>query len=317
MFSSTAATREKAAREAGPGQADLSTGEFTHYFRGPFNGERAQETPDVSSSQPRPPAKPAGEFTEIFGRSKEGDSSTGGAPPKRKEASSAAPDSGGFTELFAVEKPLKAPGAEDLSRSKPPSPSTGGQFPGEKEAVPSFTPSPLPFRRPDSLSLTPPPSETNPPGLRPVEPRFSSGVEAEGSTPSFQCLKRSPCPIYRICRLVPANTRGSSPADRKASLPQANRQLPADQNSHQWVAPGFDFPPPRRLLFRRLRPSRNSPMLPLILRCRPRLVAPPPVPAAPQLGAAKPAQVPWALILTLNGLLILAELLVVYFVLKH
>ena len=46
-------------------------------------------------------------------------------------------------------------------------------------------------------------------------------------------------------------------------------------------------------------------------------VAPPPVPAAPQLGAAKPAQVPWALILTLNGLLILAELLVVYFVLKH
>ena len=51
----------------------------------------------------------------------------------------------------------------------------------------------------------------------------------------------------------------------------------------------------------------------------PPVVAPPPVPAAPPLGAAKPAQVPWALILTLNGLFVLAVLLVLYFVLinKH
>jgi hypothetical protein len=48
-------------------------------------------------------------------------------------------------------------------------------------------------------------------------------------------------------------------------------------------------------------------------------VATPRAPQPPQIGAATPkaAAIPWALILTLNGLFLLAVLLVVYFALKH
>ena len=316
MFSSTATTREKAARDAVPGQPDLGTGEFTEFFHGPFNGERAQQTPDVSS-QSRPATKPASEFTELFGRSnKDSGSSTFGTTPKPKEASSAAPDSGGFTELFAVEKPLKAPGAEDLSRSKPPSPSTGGQLHGEKEAVPAFTPSPLPFRRADSLPLTQPPGDTNLSALRPVEPRFSPGVEAEGSTRIFSTPEKEPLPDLSGLPAGPSEYTIVTSRRSKSLTPTSEPPIASGSEQPSMGGPGLRFPAP---------PPPAIPPPPAVPQfphapAYPQMPAPPapaPVPAAPQLGAVKPAQVPWALILTLNGLLILAELLVVYLVLKH
>jgi hypothetical protein len=318
MFSSTAATREKAARDAGPGQADLSTGEFTHYFRGPFNGERAQETPDVSSSQPRPPAEPAGEFTEIFGRSnKDSGSSTFGTTPKPKEASSAAPDSGGFTDLFAkVEKPPKSLGPEDLSRSKPPS-SIGGEFAGPKDPLPSLTPSPLPFRRADSLTLTPPPSKT--PELRPVGPRFSPEPEAEGSTRIFSVPEKEALPDLSDLRAGPSEYTRVISRGSKSLTPTSEPPIASGSESPSVAGPGLRFPAPPAPAVPPPPPVPQFPHAPAYPQMSaPPPVAAPPVPAAPQLGAAKPAKVPWALILALNGLLILAELLVVYFVLnKH
>ncbi len=234
-----------------------------------------------------------------------------------KDDSSAAPDSGGFTDLFAkVEKPPMAPGAEDLSRSKPSS-STGGQFPGPKDPVPSLTPSPLPFRRPDSLSLTPPPSKT--PGLRPVEPRFSPEPEAEGSTRIFSVPEKEPLPDLSDLPAGPSEYTRIISRGSKSLTPTSEPPIASGSEQASMGGPGLRFPAPPPPAVPPPPPVPQFPHAPAYPQMpAPPPVAAPPVPAAPQLGAAKPAQVPWALILTLNGLLILAELLVVYFVLnKH
>jgi hypothetical protein len=95
------------------------------------------------------------------------------------------------------------------------------------------------------------------------------------------------------------------PEDPKMASASLAIPMPA-MPSPQISAPQQAMPQPRQ--------SAGYPHVPT-----PTPIAPPPIPQRPQIGTAPPkaAAVPWTLILILNGLFVLAVLLVLYFGLKH
>ena len=107
-------------------------------------------------------------------------------------------------------------------------------FTARRRQFPRLLPSPLPFRRADSLSLTPPPSETNPPGLRPVEPRFSPGVEAEGSTRIFSMPEKE-----AIARSI--GSAGWTERIHQSHLPRIEKPHSHQRTANcQWIRTGID-----------------------------------------------------------------------------
>jgi hypothetical protein len=98
-----------------PGKSDpANAGDFTDFFRGPFDGGRPQaETPNILPQAIDTPQAPApGEFTRVFGSAKDGPFA---APPLQSSAEGAPREGGAFTQLFptasqpAAPPPTKAP----------------------------------------------------------------------------------------------------------------------------------------------------------------------------------------------------------------
>jgi hypothetical protein len=97
------------------GKSDqANAGDFTDFFRGPFDGGRPQaETPNVLPQAIDPPQAAApGEFTRVFGSAKDGPFAT---PPLQNSAENVPREGGAFTQLFptasqpAAPPPTKAP----------------------------------------------------------------------------------------------------------------------------------------------------------------------------------------------------------------
>lgn len=93
-----------------PGKSDpANAGDFTDFFRGPFDGGRPQaETPNILPQAIDTPQAPApGEFTRVFGSAKDGPFA---APPLQSSAEGAPREGGAFTQLFpTASQPAAAP----------------------------------------------------------------------------------------------------------------------------------------------------------------------------------------------------------------
>jgi len=157
---------------------------------------------------------------------------------------------------------------------------------------------------------------------REVEPSFSLASEPAGATESSprrietRCRANRNCPTaQRVHQVYLWRNEEPRPGERHSGGRWAGRSEDGQRescNSHARDAVSADIgaqqamPQPRQ--------SAGYPHVPT-----PTPIAPPPIPQRPQIGTAPPkaAAVPWTLILILNGLFVLAVLLVLYFGLKH
>jgi hypothetical protein len=322
-----------------------STGEFTSFFRGPFNGEHAQRTPDLVPS-PAPPAKKAGEFTELFGPEK--DIRSVGVPSSspKPAASPVSGDAESITGLLAqFDKPAKGPKSDMGAKPLPPNPwspnvvvrrhSTEKDV-GDFELFKQQTQS-------DSDLFSPAASPRNTPASegRGNETDFSSGSDPAGATRVFTTPGSGTAPgrshlpegPSEYTRFISGGTK--SPVSGKEPFAAGGPEDPsAPRASHAVPMPAVPPAPspygavPHTPQFPQAGGHPHiaaSPQPAHIVEggCyqvpTPPGIAPPRAPQLPQIGAATPkaAAIPWALILTLNGLFLLAVLLVVYFALKH
>jgi hypothetical protein len=141
-------------------------GEFTSFFQGPFQGDKAAEMPAFSSQPIEPPKKTVGEFTALFGQS---NSSVAATPAP------ASPSEPSFTSIF-----------KDMASPQPmfnaPAPVQGGVIPPPAQPLPavhSVNGAPLPD--PVFVAPTPALTPTPTPPLSPTPQLPSTPVERPGS----------------------------------------------------------------------------------------------------------------------------------------
>jgi hypothetical protein len=289
-----------------------STGEFTKFFRGPFDGQRPAETPDLSVPVARE-EKDTGDFTKVFGRPK-GDAS--GQLPKFSESPApkrpaTASDPGSFTKLFEVQGvPKKTSGVyEPDGPLRDRSDFSSGEFPAAKSQ-----PTPKPFPRSAPISADTP-APTTPlrerRGVSEPELPFSSRSERDAATRVFSA-EREPAPDLSTLPAGPSEyTRVISGGLKKFGLSGEPGAKPQSSAGHAALP---SVPPPM--------PNVPAMQVPPV-GGQPQMPAPPPpiLPAAqaPALGTAvqKAAGPPWTMIIILNVLFLLALALVLYFVFRH
>ncbi len=280
-------------------------GEFTSFFQGPFRGDAPADVPAFSSEPIEPPRKSVGEFTAMFGQ----------APPA--PASENVPGnkaSGSFTGLFKdMEKPqpfnspahagaVIPPSIEPVSM--PPAASVASSSP----QAPIFVGPSAPIVEP---VISPMPSAPPVPPERPLPARPSA--VRDGATGAFMRPPTEPPPAPA------APPSGPSPYTQIISRPKMTEPdsgEPMQTSANAAPAGGFAAPPMPKM------PAPVAPPLPKMPPPppMPKIAAPKPpaAPKAPKLEAAPAPSVSyWPLIITLGVLLLLAVLLVVYFVLKH
>jgi len=291
------------------------TGEFTKFFRGPFDGERPAETPDLSGAAPRKDEKDTGDFTKVFGRPK-GD--TSGQLPKFKgppgpKPTSTGSDPGSFTRLFDSEDiPNQASGAyESDEPPKNRSNFGSGEFPSAK---PQATPKPFPRPAPIS-AVTPAPTTplAERRGVSDPELPFATHSGREDATRVFSA-GREPAPGVSTLPAGPSEyTRVISGGLKKYGLSEEPGAEPQSSAGHTALS---SVPPP-------MPAAPATPQFPP-LGGQPQVPAPPqppvlPAAQAPALGAAAPkaAGPPWTMIIILNVLFLLALALVLYFIFRH
>jgi len=308
------APQPKPAPTSAPNKAGTtSTGDFTGFFRGPFDGERPAQTPDLSPTVARE-QKDTGDFTRVFGPPKRESAVHVTSSPSTDRNPSAASGSGSFTSLFeSTEVPKK-------TSSAPESPVPSGErleanpsgFSTAKEQT-SPTPVPRPARMPADF---PSPPASSGASSEPALP-FSSRSEMEGATRAFSATEREPAPGLSTLQAGPSEyTRIISVGSRK---PSASVELPAQPGPQSLPSENVALPSsvpamPVAPSFPQF-PTGGYPQMPA-----PSPIASVPAPQVPPRGPAaapKSAGPPWTMILFLNGLFILAVLLVVYFVLRH
>jgi len=143
-----------------PGKSDqANAGDFTDFFRGPFDGGRPQaETPNILPQAIDTPQAPApGEFTRVFGSAKDGPFA---APPLQSSAENTPSEGGAFTQLFRTASqpaapPLTSAPMQTLEFTAPKS-----EAPSSKE--PAWTP-PAPLPPKPSIEPVPRPTIAGPP----------------------------------------------------------------------------------------------------------------------------------------------------------
>jgi hypothetical protein len=307
------------------GSDEGKTGEFTRFIRGPFNGERAESTPDVQPGPP--PAKQMGEFTEVFGSAKDLSRMDASSTPDSRRGAAASSDPGSITGLLAQ---LESPANESKSDVSENSASPKGapevyvrRFSTEKDASESMSFEPRGSSDTDPFSASMSVGSATRSEGREVEPSFSLASEPAGATRVFSTPDRDPMQgkpklpdgPSEYTRFISGGMKSPVPAkdtpvaggpeDPKMASASLAIPMPA-MPSPQISAPQQAMPQPRQ--------SAGYPHVPT-----PTPIAPPPIPQRPQIGTAPPkaAAVPWTLILILNGLFVLAVLLVLYFGLKH
>jgi hypothetical protein len=322
-----------------------STGEFTSFFRGPFNGEHAQRTPDLATS-PAPRPKKAGEFTELFGPEKDIPSVGAPSSSSKSAAGPASGDAESITGLLAqLNKPAKGPKSDLGAKPLPPNPWSPNvvirRHSTEKDVgdLESFKP-----QTQSDSDLFPPagsPRSATPSEGRGSGTDFSSGSEPAGATrvfttPGSRTLPgRSQLPEgpSEYTRFISGGTK--SPASAKEPFATGGTEDPSTQRASLAVpmpaappapSPYGAVPHPPQFPQAGGHEHIAAPPQPAHIveggcyqGLTPPGVALPRTPQPPQIGAVTPkaAATPWALILTLNGLFLLAVLLVVYFALKH
>jgi len=287
----------------------ISTGDFTSFFRGPFDGGRPAETPNRSPAVARE-KKDTGDFTRIFGPPKRESSGDVTSPSCANRNTSAASEPSSFSDLFeGPEVPKKtssaypsaAPSRERIETSP------SGFFTAREQVPPNLVSHP-----PRTSADVPRPQVSSGASSEP-EPPFSPRSEPEGATRVFSVAAGEPTPGLSTLPDGPSEyTRVISIGSRRPSSP-GEAPAPAEpQSSTMGVAlptgmPPMPVPPPIPA------PTVGYPQMPA--------PSPRPSPSLPQGPTAsmpaKPAGPAWTMILILNGLFILAVLLVLYFVLRH
>lgn len=290
-----------------------STGEFTKFFRGPFDGERPADTPDLSPPVVRE-EKDTGDFTRLFGSAK-GDSSSGLTPlPGGKSNVAAASDSGSFTKLFeSTGVPRKTSSAYDSVVRSTDWVEAGNRGPAAAKGPPSSASDSGTVR---ALADTPAPTtdSRNKEASISSDLPFSSRPELEGATRVFSPANREPLSGTSALPAGPSEyTRIISGGLKKPSSPQELRPVSESSASASAVLPNIAP----------AIPAAGPPQIPPVVS-HSQAPAPPQIPAVPAAhvppvatSAPKVTGTPWAMILILNGLFVLAVLLVLYFVFRH
>ncbi len=318
----------KNASEEGPNVSEGTTGEFTRFLRGPFNGGRAAETPDLRTPY-SPREKTVGEFTQYFG--KDGSASTS-SPSSVSASSASGGDAGSITEVLA--QPASGPQKTPFLEGKPPAEL------GQSGVVRRFstgqdvgTPHSLENERPigtdrSSRGLTgdsgPVLHEKNFPASEPEGATRLFSTPGQGGTEIQSKLPEGPSEYTRVisgdARRVaapkePAAQEQQHPESARANASAPVPAIPANPSPRL----GLQVPPSSGYS------SVSSSNAAHIVEggCyhapTPAEFSIPVAPQPPQAGSTTPkaAGVPWAMILILNGLFVLAVLLVLYFALKH
>jgi hypothetical protein len=272
---------------------DGKPGDFTRFFRGPFDGEPPVETPAIVADVSRTPQRNApGEFTRVFGSSQDNSFSAMYPSAGEVEETSHQPESGAFTRSFGT--------ASQSSPSIEPLPI------GERNAS-SQTPSAL--KDPGWIPPSPTPVEApvNPP-VTPIAPRVVAGSPRSsiqnGATQAFSV------PSREVSTSLPPPATGPSQYTRVISGGFAGSGGLKDQ-----PAAGGSPHPSGGLLDLEM-PALAPPKI--TAPPAPKLPAAPAAPKDPETGAlpkAKKSSLP--MIIIVNVLLLIAVLLIVYFAIKH
>ena len=302
-------------------EGDIETGEFTGFFRGPFHGEPSSQTPELPPAVSQPHKRP-GEFTEIFGKSKDGRSqgtiaSQGHVPetpveddpgvrtpwfenadarPKTLETYEPTPQR---TEIIEANSRKFPPFVEQPSPSAPVPPKTPIDFPAQA-SLPEFS-SAKSWRDAETPS-------TFGPGVEGATRVFSA--PGRNSLADSATAQDGPSDFTRI---ISGGLREPNPAEEPPAPPGSQGNFIEKLGAPPAISP-FRSPLPAAPQPPQFPQPGQHPQMPALPR-----VSAPPLPPAPQLGSAapKPAGAPWTLIMIMSGLLILAVLLVLYFALKH
>ncbi len=257
--------------------ADAKAGDFTDFFRGPFDGERPADTPDILPKAMEPPQQVApGEFTRVFGSGRGSDLAPTpplrgpvGDIPRREEPAA-------FTQIFSNTSQPTAPFPTNAPAQ------TWEPLPPKSEiSLPSKEPAWTP---PPQLAATPPVT----PPIEPILPQPNAGSTAETPTPAgathvFSVVRpplSSPPPLPggpgEYTRIISGGAESAPPSEK---VPIA--------------APKIAVPAP---------PKFTPP-------------AAPKAPELGKAFKPKPSYLP--LVIILNVLLLVAILLIVYFEIKH
>jgi hypothetical protein len=273
--SETQAPPERTGSPTNP--ANSKAGDFTDFFRGPFDGERPAETPAIPSKGIETPQQNApGEFTRVFGSAKGSDSAP--IPPLQSPAGDIArrEEPGAFTQLFSNTNQSAAsfPASPPLQTWEPSPPRSEVSQPSKE---PAWTP-------PPSLAATPPIT----PPIEQSLPRPNASSTAEtpapaGATHVFSVVRpplssAAPLPTGpgEYTRIISGGA-GSAPPGEKVPI----------------AAPKVAAPAP---------PKFTPPAIPK-------------APELGKAPKTKASYLP--LVIILNVLLFVAILLIVYFEIKH
>jgi hypothetical protein len=166
LFQSSFKSEPKPASESAkpPSKSDdAKAGDFTDFFRGPFDGERPAETPNILPQVSDPPQrKPPGDFTRVFGSGTPPSQSSGGDILQQDKP-------GAFTQMFPNTNPSVSP----LS-TNPPLRTT------EPLAPKSETPPPAK----EPVWTPPPPLSAKAPVAPSIEPVFEKPAVRETEPPT-------------------------------------------------------------------------------------------------------------------------------------
>jgi hypothetical protein len=293
--------------DSGPEALKSGTGEFTSFFRGPFDQpsppDKPIEYPDPVQASPPPRA---GDFTQMFGdenrlKAKESPSIR---PPERQ-----ATQAPSFTQIFSEEDKGGARLGDLRLDPDPPAP-TSLKPPIGSPASPSGTPF--------TFSGTASPVSFHGGGFSPSEAaRGSSSGEntflnqsgRSDATNVFKPRGGDAPPMAPEAPSGPSDfTMFISSSQLKASLPPGPAN-PGAQNPAARV-PALPMPP---------MPSYAAPAPPAMPPAPTPQMAVPQAPPAPRLSAPPPGRAAsyWPLITVLTILFAIAALLVMYFALKH
>jgi len=288
-----------------PENQKSGAGEFTSFFRDPFESPGAPDNPivvpDVSNSAPTKP--PVGDFTRMFGRDEiAGMKQSSPTPVPEPEPQQASP--GSFTQMFGQ------PPAGKKTQGSQPGPTLGTNAhvrapflePSGVPAAPPEAPrrsTPVPSAPADSIfSRTP---SMAPPVNQPFMTRPGSNEATDmfrvpgGDGPPVEPVASGPSEFTVFLSRGQVNAAMSAPAPGAPAMPAPTFAPPAAPQP-----PPFQFTPP---------PAPAPPVM--------KAPAVPAMPAAPAAAAPPKATGFWPLIVVLTVLLAIGAMLVMYFVLKH
>jgi hypothetical protein len=268
--------------------AKAASGEFTEFFRDPFDTPRGHDIPIVQSARDLPKEQQTGDFTRMFGREE-------GAPSPAIGATEQ-PAPGLKTQLFGEDSSVRP--------SQPESSILGtnahlrSSFPKPTESMPQAAPQPPAHPPVDPFGhFSPIPA----PPLRP-EDHTLGFRPASSSTEVFRQGMQAP-PIEDV-PAGPSEFTVFVSRNQVKAIPSADVASPPPNPMGGMQAPAFA--PPRMPQPIPFTPPKPPPL--------PVMPAPPPLPQTATLAKSGSY---WPLITVLTGLFAIAALLIMYFVMKH